>query len=318
MIWLKDTVEAFLNEQGFKESTRVVYLRGLLLLSRAEESNEKPIYRFSESEMHHTFRSITTGLRTRQKLRSLVDRYMDWVARKGIDVSKGKESLGTLDMAILERESTKLYFYGIHQLLTKLKYDVEYIAAQAGRQQSDYRMIKSALILLWSGIRLPEVVEITKVGVLSERNAVIHAGKRYAIDSDAYRILEECARATFYTKVAYTGVSEIEYAPGKYLLRTADSESMSTDTIKQYISIFNANLYEKSPPYKPEKVYWSGVFFRTYEFETRGGGLDAEQTMREKIPYYEMLFREKYDNPRQLADRLKEYSLYTSVFRNKK
>lgn len=146
MIWLKDTVEAFLNEQGFKESTLVVYLRGLLLLSRAEESNRKPIYRFSESEMHHTFRSITTGLRTRQKLRSLVDRYMDWVARKGIDVSKGKESLGTLDMAILERESTKLYFYGIHQLLTKLKYDVEYIAAQAGRQQSDYRMIKSALM----------------------------------------------------------------------------------------------------------------------------------------------------------------------------
>jgi hypothetical protein len=199
-----------------------------------------------------------------------------------------------------------------------MKYDVEYIAAQSGRQQSDYRMIKSALILMWSGLRLPETVEVTKVGVLSERNAVIHAGKRYMIDSDAYRIIEECARATSYTKIAYARVSEIEYAPGKYLLRTADSDCMTADTLKQYISIFNASLYENSPPYKPEKVYWSGVFYRTYEFETRSGGFNNNRSVQEKLSFYEMLFREQYANPRQLAERLKEYKLYTSVFRNRK
>jgi hypothetical protein len=316
-MFLRESLTEFLSAQCYADNTEMQYRRRLLALSRYEDEVHKPVYLFASSEMHEAFRHTTNNPMIAKSLKRLLESYFIWLKNIGIDSSVGNTSLKSLDHEVLKHQRSKEYFHGLPQLLAKIELDVSYAARIGRKKPSDHRMISSTFILLWLGLRIPEIVKIKKEDITKEENAVYYNDMRYEVHPRAYSILIECVNAKSYTQANCQTTSTFYYTDSEYLIRTAKSETMTENTLRVVISNFNESLPPKSSPYRADKIYWSGVFFRAYQKEIERGGFADIVNPDARMRYFGDLFKEKYTSTEQVRRRFLEYQEYSSVFRKK-
>jgi len=317
---LRDAISAFLESANYSDNTKTLYRNRLLRLSKWEDKIQKPIYEFSADEMQRALNDATTSPQVWTYNRNTLFKYFDWLSTQGIDVSNGSKSLSLASCEELKEDLTKGYIYSAHQLVARINGDIDYIVKNEDQHYSTYRMVVCAIILLWLGFKLKEIVKVKKLDISSpydKPNTIMKDGKRIEVDSILMGYLIECVNAEFFLRKSGAGRGKMTYVPSGYLLRTCVSDRIDVSSLTSMITLFNAHLPKMSAPYHTEKIYWSGIFLEAYNKEVTEGFPRYFEGRDDRIRFYRELFKDDKMSENTIKHRIKEYELYTSVLRNK-
>lgn len=169
-----------------------------------------------------------------------------------------------------------------------------------------YAMQISALYLAWCGLTIEEALAIRKSDVRDD-HIVIGDYKLYPEKKIMAHIVEY-RDATEYTTQG-KGIITRRYPYSEYLFRTAQSHHVTDPkTMRVFIRTFGVSGGEENI-YNYDKVYWSGIFKRTYDYECEHGKLTTGN-----MDVLERLFRETYPNHSAAYKRLAEYNKFREYF----
>lgn len=106
------------------------------------------------------------------------------------------------------------------------------------------------------------------------------------------------------------GIISLKYAKSKLLFRTSRTANISTPkTLRIMIRDFGLSGGAEQNDFNYDKIYWSGTFYRAYEYELANGAIPSGN-----VPLLEKLFNEKYPSARIANQRLYEYNSYKRYF----
>lgn len=169
-----------------------------------------------------------------------------------------------------------------------------------------YALQISSLYLAWCGLTIEEALAVKKADVLED--CIIVGDRRIYPEPKIMAYLIEFRDATQYTTQG-KGVITRRYPYSEYLFRTAQSYHVTDPkTMRVFIRTFGVSGGEENI-YNYDKVYWSGIFKRTYDYECKHGKLTTGN-----MDVLEELFRETYPTHSAAYKRLAEYQQFREYF----
>lgn len=195
------------------------------------------------------------------------------------------------------------YFRDFSSLQSRIN---DTLVASERADDAVFAMQISAIYLMWFGVTLENALTIKKSDVLDDSISV--CGRTVRPNSAAMDYIVDYRDAIGYQSYG-KGIIFLKYIPSEYLFRSARADRI--DRVKAVIAItrFGKSGGEEKNPYLPEKIYWSGIFHRTYISELEHGEIDPNDKTR-----MELLFQEEYKDIATARMRLEEYRKYQNHF----
>lgn len=165
----------------------------------------------------------------------------------------------------------------------------------------------SAIYCAWMGLSIEEALQIKKADV--EDECVRLADRTITPNSAIMHFLCNFRDATEYQSQA-AAIIRLKYAESQWLFRTPRSEHVeSPKTMRIFIRNFWKSAGDGTKIFNYDKIYWSGIFSRAYEYEQKHGEIQSGNTS-----LLEEVFNEKYSSGSVANERLREYHAYRRHF----
>lgn len=169
-----------------------------------------------------------------------------------------------------------------------------------------YALQISALYLAWCGLTIEEALALRKADVLDD--CVVVCGRRICPEPEIMAYLIAYRDATQYMTQG-KGIITRRYPDSEYLFRTAQSHHVTDPkTMRVFLRTFGVSGGEENI-YNYDKVYWSGIFKRTYDYECEHGKLTTGN-----LDILEKLFCEAYPTSSAAYKRLAAYRQFQTYF----
>lgn len=237
--------------------------------------------------------------------KSRISAYLKWLVGQGLIDQSYVDNLRGVKYAEVspDRIYDLKYFPSFESLQDAIK---NTLFAAERIDDAVYALHISALYLAWCGLSIEEALALKKSDVKEDH---IIVGDRALYPSNIImNHLVEYRDAVSYEQQG-KGVIVRKYMYSDYLFRTSSAPHVaSPKNLRIFLRVFGKSGGEENI-YNYDKVYWSGLFRRAYEYECENGMLYASN-----IELLEQLFQEKYANVSAAFKRLSEYQKFRDYF----
>ena len=262
---------------------------------------------YSESDYTALLEKLNvTNVNVMRTYKSRIKSYLEWLCKNGVI---GEERIlvlkqinyGAIDNA---RVLDDRYF----PTLSALQEYIDDCVDSAQRLDDNvFAMQISALYLVWYGVSIDELMRIKKSDVHQDR---IDVGNRVIIPAPSVMdYIIDYRFSNGYSSQA-NQIIFLKYAPSGLLFRTAKSPCITSTTALHTAIRTLAKYGEKSArSLTYEKVYWSGIFNRAYQYELSNGPIPQNN-----VEIKEQIFNESYESDSIANRRLAEYRQFQEHF----
>lgn len=246
-----------------------------------------------------------TNLNTFYVNKSRIGAYVKWLIQRNLLPPDSIEALTSIKYS--EMRPDRIFDTKYFDSFNSLQNAIETTLFAAGRiDDAVYAMQISVLYLAWCGLTIEEALAIQKSDVHEDHIVVgdctIYPEKKIMAHIVEYR------DATEYTTQG-KGIITRKYPYSEYLFRTTQSHHVTDPKVMRvFIRTFGVSGGEENI-YNYDKVYWSGIFKRTYDYECENGKLTTGN-----MDVLAQLFRETYPTHAAAYKRLAEYQKFREYF----
>lgn len=238
--------------------------------------------------------------------KSMIGRYLQWLQGKDVldDASvKAFYSIGYGDICSSQVYESK-YFKNFDDLDNAI---VTTLDAAEKVDNGVFATQISAIYLAWLGIPIEDALLLKKEDI--GENTIRLPNRTISPNSVIMQYLKDYRDAESYESQA-KGIISLKYAKSKFLFRTSRTASIDVPkTLRIMIRDFGLSGGAKQNDFNYDKIYWSGIFCRAYEYEIAHGDIQSGN-----VPLLEELFNERYPSARIANQRLNEYNSYKRYF----
>lgn len=238
--------------------------------------------------------------------KSMIGRYLKWLQGKdALDDAAVKAfySIGYGDICSSQVYESK-YFKNFDDLNNAIMTTLD---AAEKVDNSVFATQISAIYLAWLGIPIEDVLLLKKEDIKDD--TICLPDRTISPNSVIMQYLKDYRDAESYESQA-KGIISLKYAKSKLLFRTSRTANISTPkTLRIMIRDFGLSGGAEQNDFNYDKIYWSGTFYRAYEYELANGAIPSGN-----VPLLEKLFNEKYPSARIANQRLYEYNSYKRYF----
>ncbi len=295
---------------GISAQSLKKYLHLFQTYNKTEKLFHKDISDFSQEELKAALESLNlTTVNGFNSEKSVTLKYFKWLAQRGKIDPREMDYLKKIRFEDVSGASVyeKYYFKNISELLTQISYLIE---EAGGLDKAEYDTQKASLYLAWYGVKKETLVQIKKAHVSETEGTVLleQEGRYLFLPENIMSFLRSYKEAKGYYRMMKAEVF-MPYKPSEFLIRTNKKTQMDTRLVTAMVNRFSDIDSEKNIHLSYDKIYWSGMFSRAYEYEQING-----EILKNKKDLLEKLFRERYSSMAHANMRLKEYQRYKEVF----
>ena len=257
------------GNENFSEQSVSVYDAFWKRLEKAERSIGKSLEDGYTTEEYAILigKMNISNLNAFATYKSRVNRYIKWLNERGLIDQPYWDNLKnvTYDMIPSNHVYNTRYFKDFSSLQQSIT-DTLWVA-----ERIDDRIFSTqitAIYLAWCGFSAEEAVAMKKAEVLDD--CIEFQGHKYFPNKTIMDYIKEYRDSTSYESQG-RGVITLKYVYSDFLLRTCRADRVDTKTLRILIRNFGKSGGEEINLFAYDKVYWSGIFNRTYMYELENG-----------------------------------------------
>lgn len=277
-------------------------------VAKAEEALGKTMEDgYSKGDYVDLFEKLNmTNQSTFYGTKSRISSYLKWLNNAGLLEQVYIDNLSTIDYSSLRHDST--YSLKYFKDFKSLQDAIESTLWAADKiDDGVYAMQISAIYLAWCGLQLEEALAIKKSDIYDDH--IVARDKEIYPNSTIMGYIKDYRDAEGFT-TKNRGIVMRKYVPSEWLFRTIKSDRIgSPKSARIYIADFGKSSGEDVNIFNYDKIYWSGVFNRAYQYEIANGEIRSGD-----VATMEKLFNEKYPSGSAANERLREYQSFKQYF----
>lgn len=262
---------------------------------------------YSEEEYRTLLEKMNvTNVSVMRIYKSRIKGYIDYLCEQGVLTEQNVLDLIAINYGSIN--SARVLDLRYYPTLSALQEDIDDCIDHAQRiDENVFAMQISALYLAWYGVRLEELLQIRKSDVHEDS---ITVGNREIYPTTAVMAyIKDYRDAEGYHSQARQ-IIYLKYKPSELLFRTPRaSEITSIVMLLTSIHVFTKSGGKEKRSLTYDKVYWSGIFHRAYQYELENGAIPMNN-----LEVRERIFQEHYDSMSEANRRLTEYRQYKEHF----
>jgi len=299
------------NYKDVTDETIISVVKLFNQFGQGETQFGKDLFDMNTGEFIRLFEYFKWSRNSIFQKKSFIKSYLTWGYNHGlIDIQVIRELEEVKNDNVSKRDVFKSYFKTFDDLKNTLNLiiDKRDIVNQREELKMQIMTVKIALYLAWFGVKLKDVCEIRKDQINERHNQIYIESEKTYIDIPEdimQQVIEYRDLEGFRTK------EEIEETIGdsNMLMKSVRKAKLSPTYISTFVSKL---LNTEDNDYKIisyQKVYWSGVYFRTHEYE-KGN----ERIRLRDSEILTQMFKEQYNSISRASARLSDYRDYCKHF----
>ena len=262
---------------------------------------------YSEEEYRTLLEKMNvTNVNVMRIYKSRIKGYIDWLCDNGVLNEQSALYLKAVNYNSID--GARVFDSRYYPTLSALQDDIDDCIDHAQRiDENIFAMQISALYLAWYGVTVEELFRIKKSDVHEDS---ITVGDREIYPSTAVMAYIKDYRDAEGFHSQARQIIFLKYMPSDLLFRTPRSPSITSQVmLSTSIHVFTKSGGKETRTLTYDKVYWSGIFNRAYQYELENGAIPMNDLeLRERI------FQEHYDSMSEANRRLTEYRQYQEHF----